>query len=153
MDRVQGPRFTVAIDTLKPQVKCQLAMLHLALFRTTLKVLSFAKRSFAKMANFDLKLNGKNAVVQINRPKALNALNIEMIKELYAFLRTSEVLRSLIVIKGKFRYRSNFCNVTKKNLIFSYFTLWVFFFSVESNILSILKIHLKRKRNIKVLLS
>lgn len=44
--------------------------------------------------------HGNAGVITINRPKALNAINLEMVQQIYAALKDFEPRKSLVIIKG-----------------------------------------------------
>ena len=50
------------------------------------------------MKNLTIDIQGQIALVQINRPKALNALNSETLDELYACLKEMELRRDIRIL-------------------------------------------------------
>ena len=51
---------------------------------------------------------GDKGVVTLNRPKALNALNYNMIQMIYPKLKQWETSKSLVIIKGMFLFTISF---------------------------------------------
>lgn len=70
--------------------------------RTGLRPLLIASQKMSSGApEVVLEEVGDNAIITLNRPKALNALTTNMIRLIYPRMKEWETTKSLVIIKGK----------------------------------------------------